>query len=1142
MIPPKAIKKVKNETHLEMAAGFLLFYKIFPRTNEGIEQAKKTAASKDTWLAPSDLPEYYGDIDSDIMMGRENDAIRAIRNHFKEFYGLSSAGTADFEDTQVYTPANKFVDDAKEFVIDREKALEDALEETSNNIMDAIDDILKKDQEKFEEFKEKQAEELKKKIEKINAPERVAEELTIKIPPAHYIQGTAGRWQPEFESDIDHAIYFAGKSPLPKGAKQREVLDWLKSLGLTYEQIHDHREKVLEQIRETISLPGVEEEYPYVYIDAVDQDFVLDTNDEDFDEIEDDLEGLDDLLDLVRTDDDKTEKEVSENIEEEILDAAEDEEDEGDIGSEDDIPDELLQDEVDPELLEKLLVTINKPKKESSYTSNKKIFDAIITNFGRIQATLDIVNRNLETQNDLIKASIETQLAVGELISNQTSILDDKFGLILQQFQSQADIAQQQNEALESKSAEDKLEAQRDAAGVADYQDLTKGPQKKKRENKIEKYLKSRLTRKLYRKLPKSVRKARQKVRKLQKFPGKVKAKAVNKITSLLPSKGKQAVSALSKVRGAGSVGKLTGPARYAFAGLEYSERKAEGQSEIQALSGVGGGLAGAAAGGKAGALFGGKIGLLLGPKGAAVGAIIGGLLGSIVGGVKGSEAVDSFTGADEVTGEHETGTGLTKPGTAILHGTEAVVPESSLSPMSTLGGVMLAATSQYINAAGAIAAPIAPTFKGITGQMAKEYDIPSTVTQTNVGGSLPQLDSELKKVREKKTGTPEEEFTGVERDLLDTQNEETFAEKLLNMIDPEGKILELMKNINRGAGGTGDSPFFPSSGDPSGLADAAESLKGMSSASGPSGGANGCVWAVNKVYEKAGITPPWGSSLYVPDAEKKMVAAGYTQVGYGDRRPGDVMVMYDRKSPPQAHIGVVLKNGNILSNSSSKAKFAWEATPEQYNSYYGGTGKIYRMPSTMARTESNKLQPVATTTTPNLSSSGKRSNTRSTVSTTQHQVKPTTPSTQSTPQQVSSTQMLSNKSTEIALNQGPSSPIKYDEGMNQYVPNPGAGRPGNVRLKPHMLPKADSLNPPQQNSIAQVSAPPQRQRTVERTMEIASLSYDNTEQSNDMMIINNQQPSMPPMPAGSPSIEYNVPGRSSTELLKDLMLQRLTA
>lgn len=34
------------------------------------------------------------------------------------------------------------------------------------------------------------------------------------------------------------------------------------------------------------------------------------------------------------------------------------------------------------------------------------------------------------------------------------------------------------------------------------------------------------------------------------------------------------------------------------------------------------------------------------------------------------------------------------------------------------------------------------------------------------------------------------------------------------------------------------------------------------------------------------------------------------------------------------------------------------------------------------------------------------------------------------------------------ARNQGPSSPVKYDEQMRQFVPNPGAGRLGDIRIK----------------------------------------------------------------------------------------------
>ena len=153
-----------------------------------------------------------------------------------------------------------------------------------------------------------------------------------------------------------------------------------------------------------------------------------------------------------------------------------------------------------------------------------------------------------------------------------------------------------------------------------------------------------------------------------------------------------------------------------------------------------------------------------------------------------------------------------------------------------------------------------------------------------------------------------------------------------------------------------------PAPGSGGNLASAAESLRGMSSASGPDGGQNGCVWAVNQVYAKAGMTPPWGNSLYVPTAEADMVKAGYTQVSSADRQPGDIMVMYDNQSPPQAHIGVVLQNGNVLSNSSGKASLSWEDSPEGYNSYYGNTGKIYRMPNSASSPDiAQKDSPVPT-------------------------------------------------------------------------------------------------------------------------------------------------------------------------------------
>lgn len=127
-----------------------------------------------------------------------------------------------------------------------------------------------------------------------------------------------------------------------------------------------------------------------------------------------------------------------------------------------------------------------------------------------------------------------------------------------------------------------------------------------------------------------------------------------------------------------------------------------------------------------------------------------------------------------------------------------------------------------------------------------------------------------------------------------------------------------------------------------SALARAASSMKGMSSRSGPNKGRNACVWAVNKVFEKAGIPTPWGNSEYVPTAEEKMIKAGYQQVS--SPQPGDLYV-----APGQKHIGVITPDGKVISNSSSGAQFSWVDTVENYNREYGGKGKIYRMPVSVA-------------------------------------------------------------------------------------------------------------------------------------------------------------------------------------------------
>ena len=113
------------------------------------------------------------------------------------------------------------------------------------------------------------------------------------------------------------------------------------------------------------------------------------------------------------------------------------------------------------------------------------------------------------------------------------------------------------------------------------------------------------------------------------------------------------------------------------FAGMEFGDRKASGQSNLQAGVGtaasVGGGLAGA----KGGAAAGAAIGALFGGVGAVPGAIIGGLLGGIGGSMLGGGIADAATGANDA-GSFSMGGIITKPLLSLMgegHKKEGVFP-----------------------------------------------------------------------------------------------------------------------------------------------------------------------------------------------------------------------------------------------------------------------------------------------------------------------------------------------------------------------------------------------------------------------------------------------------------------------------------
>lgn len=529
-------------------------------------------------------------------------------------------------------------------------------------------------------------------------------------------------------------------------------------------------------------------------------------------------------------------------------------------------------------------------------------------------------------------------------------------------------------------------------------------------------------------------------------------------------------------------IGPKGGALSLLFAGMEFGDRKAEGQTNLQAGVGTAASVAGGLAGAKGGAAAGAAIGALFGGVGAVPGALIGGLIGGIGGSMLAGGAADMATGANNPK-PFATGGIITKPTQGIVGeaGKEGVFPLEGKRGRDTflaMGEGILEAQKKgkqefadlqslglkryFENKGGfkifgeAFKLVLGPLFGKLAGGIIDKVGNFANGL-FGIGGGNPQGGG----LQNANMGSDEEDYlmrlmiaeaggegelgmAAVARSVMNragliqsgkvgagtfmadsgsimdvinakgqyqpvsegklkralTPEEKARAMKALEMarnsaslrgsLEAEGmsadQINNIMastgfrtgaafndssQNVNRTklgnhifntAGNTGmltvGAEFAPSTpqgtGGGAALAAAANSLKGMSTASGPDGGANGCVYAVNKVFNQAGITPPWGQSLYVPTAEEKMIAAGWQQVPYNQMQPGDVFVMKDQKSPPQAHIGVATDNKMILSNSSGKASMSWSATAQGYNAYYGGQGTLYRMPGGQAPATAN--------------------------------------------------------------------------------------------------------------------------------------------------------------------------------------------
>jgi hypothetical protein len=145
----------------------------------------------------------------------------------------------------------------------------------------------------------------------------------------------------------------------------------------------------------------------------------------------------------------------------------------------------------------------------------------------------------------------------------------------------------------------------------------------------------------------------------------------------------------------------------------------------------------------------------------------------------------------NEVAGEqlqYEQG-GLTQPGDAVLHGREMILPNGEnpyVQLMNPVAGALISASSKFINQAGPAAAMVAPVFKQTANKLSEVFDVPTTLAQTNVGGSYSGLDAPIKSVKkkgekEKEKDGDEIEMSESEKKIFEDANQQTggFVDKL---------------------------------------------------------------------------------------------------------------------------------------------------------------------------------------------------------------------------------------------------------------------------------------------------------------------------------------------------------------------------